>query len=337
MKKTIFMMGVEDNTTLEINRFQENGQTVNAVKLNGSTPINQVMDFEPEIVKNKIPFVIGLHKKLGLKAAPSEHNLFNLIANADTCDVSLGTLERILEKNNFAKVFNHPKKIRATSRYTLPKTLANIKGVRLAKVVKVTPCNTLPIESAIEKTNIDYPLIIRLSGFHNSDNMLLIETKEDLAKATSWYERGLSLDIIEYIDTFNKEYKHFTKKRVAVIDGKYIGHHFILTNTWPAMSRQQGMEENADLRAAEKEFIAHFETEFLTKHKEKLDAIHSRVDLDYYGIDCTEDDNGNLIVFETNACMKLLKTSSGKNNEFEYAQEPIERCKKELIKLIKKS
>ena len=67
---------------------------------------------------------------------------------------------------------------------------------------------------------------------------------------------------------------------------------------------------------------------FCQNNKKALDAIHSKIGLDIYGIDCCFTDNGELIVFEANACMDMLSMWYGPNQEYEYIKPYKEAVKK---------
>ena len=45
--------------------------------------------------------------------------------------------------------------------------------------------------------------------------------------------------------------------------------------------------------------------------------ITRRLDLDYFGVDCNIDSDRNVLLFEANACMKVLKNYKPPPNRFE--------------------
>ena len=94
------------------------------------------------------------------------------------------------------------------------------------------------------------------------------------------------------------------------------------------------MMETPSLREAELSFLERFDSEFLPKHKKALDAIHSKIGLDIYGIDCCFTDNGELIVFEANACMDMLSMWLGPNNEYAYKKPYRKAVKTAMIELL---
>jgi hypothetical protein len=62
-----------------------------------------------------------------------------------------------------------------------------------------------------------------------------------------------------------------------------------------------GMTDSADKRADEARAMAEFDDGFAQRHTAAFDALHERIDLDYYSIDCAETQDGRLLVFEADA------------------------------------
>lgn len=320
------MLGVDDSNHFELHPQKENNKTVYTTILNGMTPFSKLLD-NNTIKRHSAQFLIGHHKKINLKESPSNVNIFNLIGSPERCSVSLGTLNRIIEKNKFGRVFNHPKKILKTARVQLPETLKDIDGVRLAKVFEVKVNSVESLSTFIQETSLTYPLIIRQQGYHNGKFCKKISSPEDLKVSTEWLNQ--SLHIIEYIDLKDPE-GLYKKARVGVVDGKFYPHHLLLANTWMVNNRDQQMTASPKLRELEHTFLKTFYDDFFKKHETKLQSIHKRLDLDYYGIDCAEDNKGNLVVFEANSCMDMLSYSLGENNEY-YYKPPFRAAIKEAL------
>ena len=58
------------------------------------------------------------------------------------------------------------------------------------------------------------------------------------------------------------------------------------------------MAEDASKRAEEAAAMADFEAGFAARHRQALDAMHARIRLDYYQVDCAELPDGRLLIFE---------------------------------------
>jgi hypothetical protein len=63
------------------------------------------------------------------------------------------------------------------------------------------------------------------------------------------------------------------------------------------------MRESAEKRAEEARFMRDFDTDFARRHEIAFRALAERVGLDYFGIDCGETSEGELLIFETDVAM----------------------------------
>ena len=64
-----------------------------------------------------------------------------------------------------------------------------------------------------------------------------------------------------------------------------------------------GMDQTEWKRAEEAEFMLDFDKGFGRRFRRRLAAIAERVQLDYFGIDCAIDRQGNLVIFEADNAM----------------------------------
>jgi hypothetical protein len=63
------------------------------------------------------------------------------------------------------------------------------------------------------------------------------------------------------------------------------------------------MAEDAGKRAEEAAMMAGFETGFAARHADAFEALHAAFGLDYFAIDCAEDRDGALLLFEADTAM----------------------------------
>lgn len=94
----------------------------------------------------------------------------------------------------------------------------------------------------------------------------------------------------------------FRKFRIALIDGRPFACHMAVSAHWMVHYVNAGMYEDAAKRAEEAEFMANFER-FAEHHRAALEAIHQRLKLDYFCIDCAETADGQLLIFEADHVM----------------------------------
>ena len=77
--------------------------------------------------------------------------------------------------------------------------------------------------------------------------------------------------------------------------------HLGISSRWMVHYLNAGMTEFAEKRAEEARAMADFDEGFARRHATAFELIHQRLELDYYSIDCTETEDGRLLLFEADA------------------------------------
>jgi len=115
-----------------------------------------------------------------------------------------------------------------------------------------------------------------------------------------------------------------------VVDGVPLFRHHLVNNEWMIhASSRQFMEENEHLMEESRALREAFDEQTLPMIKPAIDEITRRLGLEYYGIDCNTDDQGNILIFEVNANMNILfNTTKSMENQLDRIKEHI----RELIK-----
>ena len=76
-----------------------------------------------------------------------------------------------------------------------------------------------------------------------------------------------------------------------------------VSDHWMVHYLNAGMAEDAAKRAEEAAMMASFETGFAARHADAFAALHAAFGLDYFAIDCAEDREGRLLLFEADTAM----------------------------------
>jgi hypothetical protein len=95
----------------------------------------------------------------------------------------------------------------------------------------------------------------------------------------------------------------FRKYRIVFIDRRPYACHMAVADQWMIYYLNAEMKESAAKRAEEARFMARFDEDFAARHGAALAAIAERVGLDYFGIDCAENADGKLLLFEADIAM----------------------------------
>ena len=91
------------------------------------------------------------------------------------------------------------------------------------------------------------------------------------------------------------------------------------------------MAPRPETHAEERAFLADFRSLLGNQALAAVDSIDDRLGLDYFGIDCSPQDDGSLVLFETNACVNVFYPNQ---KPFEYANTQVETIRAALNKLI---
>ena len=115
--------------------------------------------------------ILGVHQTIDIPKNLKLLKVINLVSNPDGSLNSLKAIDKLISDYGFTNVINPPLNIEKTSRLTLFKLLNDIPNVLTSRVVGITPKNINELKNSIEAHKFSYPLIVRLSGYHNAKFM----------------------------------------------------------------------------------------------------------------------------------------------------------------------
>ena len=90
----------------------------------------------------------------------------------------------------------------------------------------------------------------------------------------------------------------FRKYRIVVLNGKTYPCHMAIADQWDIWYLNAGMSFSESKRAEEAAFMQTFDDGFAARHGAALSRMIGRVGLDYFLVDCAENQNGELLIFE---------------------------------------
>jgi hypothetical protein len=148
---------------------------------------------------------------------------------------------------------------------------------------------------------VAWPLIVRPVGTHAGQGM----EKLDSAPALGAYLEGRperEFYLTAYVDYASPDGR-FRKQRIAFIGGRPWPSHMAVSEHWMVHYLSAGMTEDPARRAEEAAWMAGFDRDFAVRHCAAFEALHRRIGLDYFGIDCAELADGRLLLFEADVAM----------------------------------
>ena len=146
-----------------------------------------------------------------------------------------------------------------------------------------------------------FPLIVRPVGSHAGKGLELIESAfmleayVDLSGVAEMY-------VSPFVDYASADGKH-RKSRIAFFGGRPFLAHMAVGDHWMVHYLNAGMGESEAKRAEEAEAMRTFDDGFAVRHAAALAALHQRLGLDYFAVDCAETADGRLLVFEADVSM----------------------------------
>lgn len=198
-------------------------------------------------------------------------------------------------------VLNMPEKIMGLERDTLWRTLHPVPCVVCPATLRCTREQLAVFAQPDQRPNDDFtmlsfPLLVRPVGSHAGHGLV----KLDHADQVEPYLSACSDEaffLSQFVDYASKD-GLFRKYRIILIDGRPYPVHMAISDQWAIWYLNADMAESVDKRSEEAQFFGGFEIEFGARHEKALSALAETLQLDYFGIDCAETQDGQLVVFE---------------------------------------
>jgi hypothetical protein len=146
-----------------------------------------------------------------------------------------------------------------------------------------------------------FPMLARPAGTHGGDDFEKIASLDGLA---GFLGQRPDSDhyAIEYIDYLSAD-GHFRKYRFIFVGKAILPYHLAIGRDWKLHHDNTDMADHPWMQQEEAAFLDAPQAVFSRDNYAALQTIRERIGLDYFGIDCGLDRDGNLVVFEVNASM----------------------------------
>ncbi|MGR3635393.1 MAG: ATP-grasp domain-containing protein [Shimia sp.] len=275
-----------------------------------SDPQTRVLVFaEPKALGNNTPieFLLDTPAFEVITFYPGPHSTPADLPNHDVafCAVSSESLTadaffdtvRALTADTGNTVLNLPPKLIKPERDALPVLLGDTPGLHTAKTGLFTRDQLADLHSHASAPIGVYPNIIRPHGSHAGLGLEKLTSPADLETYLSRHPDAL-LFASELFDYASPSDDLFRKQRVVFVDGQPFPVHLAIATRWDVWYMNADMDLSQAKRDEEAVFMDRFADDFCTRHAHALRKLTDTFGLDYFGIDCDEDTDGNLVVFE---------------------------------------
>lgn len=245
--------------------------------------------------------------------------VFNLISDADQAQTLFPPVADLIDRLRL-RTLNPPQKIQQTTREAITRRLKDIPGCRLPKVLRL-PADISSITALEAAATFATPVLARPAGTHGGDDFEKFGNLSEVASFVA-LRPGTEHYLIEYLD-YRSADGHFRKYRFIFVGDEILPYHLAIGASWKLHHDNTDMIDHAWMQREEEDFLKDPWAVFSPAHHDALRAIRNTIDLDYFGIDCSLDAAGQIVVFEVNASMLVHQH----NENFPYKAPFVERIR----------
>ena len=236
---------------------------------------------------------------------PPHHMVVNAIGDVEVASGALAAAQALLTLTT-APVINPPAAVLATGRSNNAQRFSGIPGV-------VTPCTVTMTRSQLSDSDVTdtlarlglaFPILLRAPGFHTGMNFLRVDNPAALPAALSELP-GPELIAMQYLDARGTDGKS-RKYRVMTIGGELYPLHLAISSRWKIHYFTAGMAENSANRAEDAAFLEDMPAALGPVAMAALERLQSLLGLDYGGFDFGLNSQGEVLLFEANAAMRVI-------------------------------
>src|ERR1700682_2740835 len=267
-----------------------------AIDMGGNTPIEFLLE-ESGIELLTLYVVTGG----GLPAPLPNHDSAIVIASdSEECRDALGIIDSAAAHWP-RPLLNPPCRVSNLDRDKLHRLLRGIEGLDIPATIGVTRPQLSQVarsrlllgETAAE---LLFPVIIRPRGSHAGVGLAKLDDRAAIDRylAARPEQEFFVSRFVDYAD----EDGLFRKYRVVFVDGRPYACHMAIAARWDIWYLNAGMADSAPKRLEEETFMRTFDIGFGRRHRTALAGLAERIGLDYFTIDCAQNQRGELLIFE---------------------------------------
>lgn len=220
-------------------------------------------------------------------ALPEHDVAFVALASSGRNDASLHRIEQLL-LHWPRPVLNRPEHLRNCLRDQLGRLLGGIPGLLLPRTRRLSRADLLRWT--------ELPCTVRPLGTQGGQGLARIGYLSDLQHYLAQHAEA-EFYVSQFIDSSGPD-GLYRKCRIALIEGQAYACHMAISSHWMVHYYSAPMTQQAALRVEEADFMQGFEAGFGRRHAGALTEIARRMGLDYFVLDCTETQDGQLLLFE---------------------------------------
>jgi glutathione synthase/RimK-type ligase-like ATP-grasp enzyme len=267
-----------------------------AIDMGGNTPIEFLLE-GADVELTTLYVVSGS----GIPVPLPPHDVAIVVASdSEECRDALREIDRAAAQWP-RPLLNPPRRIDNLDRDKLHRLLREVEGLDIPETVAIGrdelaaaahPMDVLPDTAAGRRA----PVIVRPRGSHAGVGLAKVDDRAAMQRYLA-VRPEREFFVARFVDYSGAD-RLFRKYRVAVVDGRPYACHMAIADRWDIWYLNAGMAFSAAKRDEEARFMQTFDTGFAARHRSALDGMIARVGLDYFTVDCAENKDGALLVFE---------------------------------------
>ncbi|MBO9098997.1 MULTISPECIES: tetratricopeptide repeat protein [unclassified Rhizobium] len=251
----------------------------------------------------------------------------NLISDADLGLDMIGALGELVASLR-KPVINHPALIVGTDRQTISRRLVAVRDTVVPATSRIGAAELL--RRLADGESHAFPLIVRHAGTHGGEMMEVVASRQEL-RTFAEQAGDQPLYLTDFVD-YRSQDGFFRKYRLIFVGDEIFPYHLAIGESWKVHHISTRMTELEWMRREEQAFLEKPTHVFGPSAMAALETIRRIVNLDYFGIDCSIDASGKVVVFEVNATMLVHLHNEG----FEYKTPHVMKIKAAFEQLLEK-
>lgn len=292
--------GVNDLSTVGV-QTDKDGNVVHLT--DGNSPVFGRIPFKQGMAAYMVLFGLGVKQRMvSFKHPPSL--IFNQIADAETHRGSLQRCAALCESVS-SPVINQPKSILHTTRELVSGLLQEIPGVVMPKTMRFQPLSPRAVFEYAETVDIGLPFIARVADDLTGKSRVLVRSPEDLGLLNALPFDGRDFLLTEFSD-FKDDKGLYHRIRLLVVDGEPVLRDALFNSDWKIPGNSHAFMLSRETWEEHAERCRRLEAQVLPGLAPRVREIRRRLDLEYFGIDCHINPDGEMLVFEAGANMDML-------------------------------
>ncbi|MDK9692796.1 MAG: hypothetical protein OEL19_00945 [Sulfurimonas sp.] len=244
----------------------------------------------------------GVEQLQNIKLPFKPDIVFNAICDPEIQNRSLALLDDMKFKD-ILPMLNTTQNIRKTKRDELSQNLPPHKDFIIPKTYRIKPHLKTDIINSAQKYFEGKAFLFRPVSSHGGTDLIRIDDYH-LADFDAYSLDEREYFISEFID-FKSSDGLYRKARFFVIDGVAYPRHYLISQEWKINLRHDTIDDNYHNKEEEK---------FMLSPPKIFDDfchyLHTYLKLDFFGIDCAILENGKIVLFEANVCMRPFTEAS---------------------------